>query len=242
MEHEDCPRNYKTWSSKTIEATVTLELLLDLHGIGVSIQYIVSDDDSTMRATLQHIGTHKNGKLLLHISEPTFLCDPSHRIKVMVKDVFGLALMSNSKSECRKIDALRLKKYIGCWIGKSKLMPFDHFKTLSKAPVEHLFGNHQWCSSDWCFAASVDEAIDKFRCLPATVAPTPHPRPLFLKLQILLNYQTVAVFILNLNTLLTPKKTWTIMENSMTKKKNSLTSFVTSYPKQSKEWSPWYFP
>ena len=94
MEHEDCPRNYKIGSSKAMEATA---------GIGVSIEYIVSDDDSTMRATLRHIGTHKNGKLPLHISEPTFLCDPSHRIKVMVKDVFGLALMSNSKSEYRKL-------------------------------------------------------------------------------------------------------------------------------------------
>ena len=177
MEHEDCPRNYKTGSSKAMEATAAYELILDLHRIGVSVEFVVSDDDSTMRATLKHVGTHKHGKLPLHVTEPSFLCNPLHRIKVMEKEVIGLALMSNSKSECQKIDAMRLKKYIGCWIGKSKLMPFDEFKALSKAPLEHLFGNHQWCSSDWCFAASLDEAIDKYSRIATTVTPT-HPQPL----------------------------------------------------------------
>ena len=80
-----------------------------MHALGVEIEFIVLDDDLTMRAHLKHVGTHKHGKLPLHILVPLFLCDPSHRIKVMVKDIFGLALASNSKSECQKIDALRLK-------------------------------------------------------------------------------------------------------------------------------------
>ena len=81
-----------------------------------------------MRAHLKHIGTEKNAKLPLHIHEPCFLCNPSHRIKVMVKDIFTLALQSKSKSNAEKIDAMRVKKYCGCWIGKSKLLPFDKFK------------------------------------------------------------------------------------------------------------------
>ena len=93
-----------------MEASATLELLLQLYALGVEIEFI---DDSTMRAHLKHVGAHQKVKLPLHIPEPLFLCDPSHRIEVMVKDIFGLALASNSKSECQKIGTLRLKKYFG---------------------------------------------------------------------------------------------------------------------------------
>ena len=113
----------------------------------------------------------KNAKLPKDVHQPIFLCDPSHRIKVMVKDVFALALMSNSKSECQKIDALRLKKYFGFWIGKSKLLPFQKFKELSKAPVEHLFGCHEWCGVDWCFSADDDESRERIVTTIAHILP-----------------------------------------------------------------------
>ena len=106
MDHYDFPHNYLTGSSEAMEASDALELLLQLWALGVEIEFIVSDDDSTMRAHLKHIGTHKNGKLPLYILMLLFLCNPSHRIKVMVKDIFALALASNSKIECQKIDAL----------------------------------------------------------------------------------------------------------------------------------------
>ena len=80
-----------------------------MHNKNIGVEFLVSDDDSTMRAHLQHVGTIKNGKLPLEVHQPKFLCDPSHRIKVMVKDIFGLATMSNAKSEFEKIDALRIK-------------------------------------------------------------------------------------------------------------------------------------
>ena len=112
MEHKECVRNYRTGSSKAMEATAALKLILSLHSHAISVEFLVSDDDSTMRAHLRHIGMDK-GKLPLDVPAPTFLCDPSHRIKVMVKDIFGLALMSKTKSECEKIDALRIKKYYG---------------------------------------------------------------------------------------------------------------------------------
>ena len=59
-----------------MEASAALQLLVQLHDRGVVIEFIVSDDDSTMRANLKHIGTHKNGKLRLDILLPIFLCDP----------------------------------------------------------------------------------------------------------------------------------------------------------------------
>ena len=156
LDHDDCPHNYLTDSGKAMETSAALALLLQLYTLGVEIEFIVSDDDSMMRAHLKHISANQKGKLPLHIPEPVFLCDPSHRIKVMAEDIFGLALTSNSKSECQKIDALQLKKYLGCWIGKNKLLPFAEFKRLSKAPVEYLFATHEWCSVEWCFSAKLD--------------------------------------------------------------------------------------
>ena len=141
-----------------MEASAAFEMVVELHDVDIGIEYIVSDDDSTMRAHLKHIGTEKNAKLPLHIHQPYFLCNPSHCIKVMVKDIFALALQSKAKSNAEEIDAMRVKKYCRCWIGKSKLLPFDKFKKLSKAPVEHLFNCHEWCDKEWCFAAELQEA------------------------------------------------------------------------------------
>ena len=69
-----------------MEATAALDLVKQLHALGIHLEFIVSDDDSTMRAHLHHIDTYKGGKLPLSVPQPIFLCDPSHRIKVMVKE------------------------------------------------------------------------------------------------------------------------------------------------------------
>jgi hypothetical protein len=78
QDHEDCPRNYQTGSSKAMEATAALDLVLELHKLGIGVEFIVSDDDSTMRAHLQHIGTHAGGLLHLNVPQPSFLCDLFH--------------------------------------------------------------------------------------------------------------------------------------------------------------------
>ena len=103
MQHDDCPRNYQTGSNKAMEASAAFEMVNELHDQGIGVEFVVSDDDSTMRANLHHIGTHKNGKLPTLAHQPKFLCDPSHRIKVMVKDIFALVLMSKTKSNAEKM-------------------------------------------------------------------------------------------------------------------------------------------
>ena len=67
MEHEYCPQNYLTGSSKAMEASAPLEIVLDLHKKWVSVKNIVSDNDSTMHAHLKHEGTGKNEKLPKHV-------------------------------------------------------------------------------------------------------------------------------------------------------------------------------
>ena len=75
----------------------------------MDLKAIVSDDKSTMRVHLHHIGTYEGGKLPLSLTQPKILCNPSYRINVIVKEVFALALSRKEKRDCEKIDALRLK-------------------------------------------------------------------------------------------------------------------------------------
>jgi len=99
----------------------------------VSIEYIVSDDDITMRSHLTHATNNFHGKLSLHIPHPYFLADPSHRINVMCKEVFKLALASKT---------------------------FLQLYAKRIAPVEHLFGCYEWCDVDWCFDKELDDMQD----------------------------------------------------------------------------------
>ena len=108
LEHEDCPRNYTSSSSKATEATAALDLVIQLYlDKKVGLEAMFSDNNSMMRTYLYHIGAYKGGKLSLSVPHPKSLCDPLHRNKVMGNEVFVLALSIKSKSKCEKIDALR---------------------------------------------------------------------------------------------------------------------------------------
>ena len=113
VEVHSCEINWKG-ASGGIEADVSLELCIALHdesNHSIFVEYIVSGYDSTMRAHLTHDGKYK---LPTPIPVPTFFVDPSHRIKVMYVPIFALAKgVSKNPRQCKKIDALRLKKYIG---------------------------------------------------------------------------------------------------------------------------------
>ena len=107
LEREYFPRNYTSGSSKAAEAAA-LDLIVELHREkNAGIEVIVSDNDSTIHAHLHHTNMYKGGKLLLSVPQSTFLCDPSYPIKVIVKEIFALALSSKAKSDCENIDTLR---------------------------------------------------------------------------------------------------------------------------------------
>ena len=83
------------------------------------IDVIVSDDDSTMQAVLKHpyIGARglvlnsSKGKIDEKIPDPSFLEDPSHRVKVLAKHIFSMASESEvQRCGCTKSYALRRKK------------------------------------------------------------------------------------------------------------------------------------
>ena len=138
-EEHDCRIIWKG-VSEGMDAGVALELYIAMHDdckYSIFIEYIVLADDSTIRAHLTH---DDKGKISLHIPIPTFLADHSHCIKVISTPIFKLKKGDTiNQRECKKIDALRIKKYTGCYIYQNRNLPLVEMAKKSKAPVEHLF-------------------------------------------------------------------------------------------------------
>ena len=106
-----------------MEASAIQEMVDDaFHNIFFIVDVIVSDDDSKMRAVLKHplIGVRgqvlktSKRKLDEEIPEPSFLADPSHRVKVVAKHIFYIINKSRAQQcECTKADSFRINKYWG---------------------------------------------------------------------------------------------------------------------------------
>ena len=171
-----CSRNHVK-SSKAMEVDVILELCVEYFDKkGVSIAYIVSDDDTTMRSNLKHSlrekidagymyledwprtnsGRKKNchGRLPLRVPEPLFLADPSHRKKTLGKNLYALASLPSSKSLVTKELAQKLMISYGYMLYQIRKMKWetdrDEIMRKVQAPLEHRFGNHCYCSDTWC--------------------------------------------------------------------------------------------
>ena len=103
-----------------------------------------------MRALLNHGCNHPMGNLKLEIPEPDWLADPSHRTKAVAKPIIALAIAPNSKSSCTKVDAIRIKKYYEYMLKTNRMKTIEEIKFASKASIEHLFNNNEYCDSRWC--------------------------------------------------------------------------------------------
>ena len=148
-------------SSGAMEASLAQDLIRGIFensGGRVFVEYVVSDDDSTMRAYCK--AAENGGKLPQGIPEPTFYADPSHRIKCMAKPIYKMVTSPPVKDpgRCKNIDACRVKKYTSCCIAKNRMLPIDEFCSKAKAPIEHLFNCHTWCDAEWCWAKQLDDA------------------------------------------------------------------------------------
>ena len=98
------------------------------------------------------------GKLDVQIQEPSFLADPSHRIKVVAKHIFYI--VNDSKAQrcgCTRAYAVRLKKYWGYMIKKNREKTIEELSAASKVPLEHMFKCHENCSAEWCFKTRASE-------------------------------------------------------------------------------------
>ena len=118
---------------------------------------LVTDDDSTIRARCKNHS--EGGKLTGNIPTPKFLADPGNRIKVMGKAIFKVVTKTKNPDEVRSIDALRWKKYFSCYVAQNKTKGLDTFINNANAALEHLFNNHTFCDSSWCWAKSIDDQL-----------------------------------------------------------------------------------
>ena len=168
-------------SSGAMESELALVLTEEVHNESDGHVYVgnfVSDDNSSMRCHLQHQSSDPKGKLSNNIPEPKFCADPSHCIKVMSAPIFKMVTKTKDPNKCKQVDALRIKKYTGCCIYKNRNLPISEFVANAKAPIEHLFNDHQWCHANWCWAKGLDNKTHELisaTATPATaVAPSPH--------------------------------------------------------------------
>ena len=141
-----------------MEARSILELAIDApYKKKFVIGTICSDDDSVMRAHLQHVSNHRDGKLPTWIREPEFFADPTHRIKV-VAHFYALATAPVRVSRVTKDIAKNLKKSWGYMIRQNRhLTNVEEFVDAAKACVEHMFNNHQHCNISWCNALKAEK-------------------------------------------------------------------------------------
>ena len=186
----ECPMNYHG-SSKGMEAEGALSLVLQLDRQSDSklfIEKMVTDDDASIRAIVAHAKNPKSkGRLPLHIPEPRFLADPSHRTRVVARAIFALATLNLDQSECRTIDAMRFKRYFGFMLKQARNLTIEEMSVKFKAVVEHLFNNHLFCSPEWCkpLRAAKNKTNDLPICcpvdlgdrLPSPDSPEPNETP-----------------------------------------------------------------
>jgi len=98
VEDHECQINWDG-SSGAMEAGVALKLCIDLNDYKYEIylEFIVSEDDSSMRS---HLRYESDGDTLsAHIPPPRFLTDPSHQIKVMAKPIDEMTKKSRAPVE-----------------------------------------------------------------------------------------------------------------------------------------------
>ena len=116
--------------SKSMEASAILNMVEDaLYNRFFIIDVIASDNDSKMRAVLNHpsigvggqvLKTYK-GKVDEEIPELYFLAYTSHRVNVVAKHIFSIVNESRAqRCGCTKSDALQLKKDWGYTIKNNR--------------------------------------------------------------------------------------------------------------------------
>jgi hypothetical protein len=168
---EMCSKNYEG-SSKGMEPTGALRNVLHLwNTLDVYVREYVMDDDASTKTTLKHAyqtlldaglfdladwPKYKNGKKKKDRGELpalhpiiAFIADCNHRVRSYAKAYFALAEMSQGKSECRPADAERLKKNFAYFLHMYRTAPWEKFRHMSNAVVEHHFNNHEYCE-EWC--------------------------------------------------------------------------------------------
>jgi len=173
-----CPKNF-TGSSKSMESVGAVALVEKAwQGGKFWVETVVGDDDSTSRSALtldldrykqahpdvpkdsywpkrmnakgKEVPITNKGKLHWETKAPTaFLCDPTHRQRVIGKHMFAMASQTG-KTDVTRADALRIKRNVGYAHKQSIGKPYEEYKTAMKGALLHLGNDHSCCDASWC--------------------------------------------------------------------------------------------
>ena len=145
-----CQKNFDG-HAKAMEAISAAEIITRISNQfngNARVSTVISDDDSSMRAHCLH-----KGGLPLHVNEPIFLSDPSHRCKVIGKPLFKLAALKKSTCSLTTHDATRIKVYCACFFNMNR----NQNRTLSWMKhhvwcvLYHYFNDHRYCTVEFCY-------------------------------------------------------------------------------------------
>ena len=160
--HPACPCNYDG-SPGSMESDGMLWLMKRLHTMAagsVFYEYIVSDDDTTMKKYLTHPAKRPTGvvniggRLPKEIPVPKWFADPTHRAKCVAGKFFQY---NKTEKNMSKLDCLRLKKYYSYYIKSNRTKSVEEILQNIMAPIDHLFDDHKYCDSTWCHKKAQEE-------------------------------------------------------------------------------------
>lgn len=151
---EDCCKNYEgTSGAMESDGLLLISKKIEKEYAGsVYLDYIITDDDSTMKKYLTHPKKRPNGnvniggRLPLSIPEPKWFADPSHRTKCVRNMFYGLVA---THKDMKPFYAMRLKKYFGYYLHQNRSKSIEELQKNAMAPLKHLFDNHEFCQSTW---------------------------------------------------------------------------------------------
>jgi hypothetical protein len=102
------------------------------------------------------------GRLPWFVSPPTrFLCDPTHRIRVIAGYLFKLA-KKYSETGVMKTDCERLKENMG-YAHKQfrEVLTLEEYKAAWDAALWHMGNEHKFCNPSWCPYAGTEPKKNK---------------------------------------------------------------------------------
>ena len=165
-----CTKNY-LGSSKSMESEAILWMAKDCwNHKRFHIKTVVADDDSTMKKILRHNYdklvadgkmkrsevTKTSGWLLSHVTEPTFLADFNHQVKLVGRALYSLVKMKLADSTVNSLMTKRKKLYWPQMLNQIKHLDITKdWETIQKrvsAPVEHIFNCQKYCDIAWCYS------------------------------------------------------------------------------------------
>ena len=165
--HDTCPCNFDG-SPGSMESDGMLWMMKRLHTMMsgcVYYEYIVSDDDTTMKKYLTHPEKRPRGEVNIggrlpkEIPVPKWFADPTHRAKCVAGKFFNYNKVNKNMS---KLDCLRLKKYYSYYIKCNRNKNIEDLMKNIMAPLDHLFDDHKHCDSTWCHKKAEEEG--KIEC------------------------------------------------------------------------------